>query len=64
MIVRADAEPQPGAPDRGEVGGFQILLAEVDERAAAPDVTLEILAGSPSASGRSARRSRCPQARG
>ena len=32
-----DAEPEPRGPDRGEVGGGQILLPEVDIVGAEPD---------------------------
>jgi hypothetical protein len=31
MVVGADAEPNPGAPDRGEIGAVEILLPEMDE---------------------------------
>ena len=34
LVMAADAELQPGRPDRGEIGGVEILLAEMDEVAA------------------------------
>ena len=34
LVMGADAEPQAGGADRREVGGIEVLLAEMDEVAA------------------------------